>query len=118
MAESKRDREGRCRLCLRPKSVRRLTRHHLIPKRRRRRIPLVLINNERNTVPLCRPCHDLVEEDLTVRSMLRRRLTVDEEQWVIDVVGREWLNRVYPYWRDLGVGVPAELRRILVRAGS
>lgn len=113
-------REGKCRLCRRPPHVRRLTRHHLVPKRRQGRFPFRLrIHDERNIVPLCRPCHDLVEKELAVRSMLRRSLLADEIWFVMEAMGPPWLNRVYPYWRGDPKGerrILAESSRVMIRA--
>ena len=64
--------EGRCRLCERPWTIRPPTRHRIVPGRRGGRyVPP-------NIVPVCRPCHDLIEDDPTVRRMLRARLWPEE----------------------------------------
>lgn len=61
--------EGRCRLCLRPSRVRQLTRHRLVPGSMR---GTYVVNN---CVPLCRPCHDLVDHrDREIRDSARRML--------------------------------------------
>ena len=99
--KDKREREGRCRLCGRGKHIRSLTRHHLIPKRRRGRF-LGPMNHDHNIVPLCRPCHDEVELaierkiDRIVLVYLRRSLTADEVAFIIDYMGIAFLNRMYP----------------------
>lgn len=100
----KREREGRCRLCARPKQVRRLTSHHLYPVRRRGRAPDGFdLHDERNTVPLCSPCHRAVEKALIFRgerellAMLRRSLTVEEVDY-LQLIPHGWLDRHYPYW--------------------
>lgn len=93
------EREGHCRMCRRPSRVRQLTRHHLIPQewwRRRGEEIAVLRNAAANIVPLCRPCHDDVEHDLESRRMLRRVLTQTEVAFVIDVIGRMWVENRYP----------------------
>lgn len=83
--------EGRCRLCLRLSSVRRLTRHRLIPgSSGGRYVPV-------NVVPLCRPCHDLVDHRdrelrRTARKMLRASL------WPVEIAaasGWYWFDRAY-----------------------
>lgn len=60
--------EGRCRLCERLWDVRPPTRHRIVPGRHGGRYVA------RNIVPLCRPCHDLIEADASARRMLRARL--------------------------------------------
>lgn len=47
--------EGACRLCRRDARVRPLTRHRIVPGRYRGRY------TPPNCVPLCRPCHELVD---------------------------------------------------------
>lgn len=92
--------EGQCRMCQRSKRVRPLTRHHLVPLRwflgdgeRYRTVR----NANANIVPLCRPCHDQIEEhDPIARRMLRRLLTQQEVAFAIRVKGVEWLHREYP----------------------
>lgn len=96
---SKVEREGHCRMCRRPSRVRQLTRHHLIPQewwRRRGEEIAVLRNAAANIVPLCRACHDDVEHDLESRRMLRRVLTQTEVAFLIDVIGRAWVENRYP----------------------
>jgi hypothetical protein len=93
------DREGHCRMCRRPSRVRQLTRHHLIPQewwRQRGEDIAPLRNAAANIVPLCRPCHDEVETDVESRRMLRRVLTQTEVAFVIDVIGRAWMDERYP----------------------
>lgn len=92
--------EGRCRMCQRPRRVRPLTRHHLVPLRwfmgdgyRYRTIR----NSNANIVPLCRPCHDLIEDyDPIARKMLRRLLTQQEVAFAVRLRGIAWLNWEYP----------------------
>jgi 5-methylcytosine-specific restriction endonuclease McrA len=95
-----------CRMCGREKRVRPITRHHLVPlswfsgladddPRR------ALRNATANLIPLCRPCHDLVDaRDATVREparrMLRRSLGQAEITFAIHVRGRSWLAYHYP----------------------
>lgn len=101
MSRDKVKKEGFCRLCGRSAKVRPLTRHHLIPQRWFISQPpreYRLRNAAANVVPLCRPCHDLVEDEMLVRSMLRRKLLHEEEEFILNLKGRVWLNRVYPYW--------------------
>lgn len=98
--------EGHCRMCgrrgseeLQPQSVRFLTRHHLVPRRWFRRHPLLqrlYANVDANIVPLCRPCHDMVECDLGARRMLRHVLTQAEIAFCIQLRGEEWLEHRYP----------------------
>lgn len=77
-------------MCQRPYSVRPMTRHRLNPGRDGGRYVA------RNVVPLCRPCHDLVEEDRGARGMLRRALWPAEVAYLIGVRGRAWLDAAYP----------------------
>lgn len=96
--------EGACRMCERSHSVRPLTRHHLVPDRFFRWQPMPtrsLAHVDPNIVPLCRPCHDLVEEpDRTIREearrMLRRTLAQEELTFMIQVRGRAWVDKHYP----------------------
>lgn len=96
--------EGRCRLCLRPSRIRRLTRHRIVPGRYKGSY------TPQNCVPLCRPCHELVDgwnraeslvehqERRLARKMLRASL------WPIEVayarahwpVGTTTFDEVYP----------------------
>jgi 5-methylcytosine-specific restriction endonuclease McrA len=90
--------EGCCRMCRRPAQVRPLTQHHIVPQayfRQRKRL-LPVRNVSANRVPLCRPCHDLVEQDETARRELRRLLAPDEITYVIQTAGRRWLDERYP----------------------
>jgi len=91
--------EGRCRLCLRSRSVRRLTRHRLVPGREGGEYAYA------NVVPLCRPCHDLVDgctmrarkrDRALWRAMLRRVMTDAEVAYVQRVMGDGWLRENYP----------------------
>lgn len=99
---------GVCRMCLRSASVRALTRHHLVPHAWFLKQPLALRlirNAHANIVPLCRPCHDLVDsrdlhEREEARRHLRRSLLQDEIAFAIQVRGRHWLDAHYPIVRD------------------
>ena len=91
--------EARCRLCLRARKVRPLTRHRLIPGREGGSYEYG------NVVPLCRPCHDLVDgctnrarkrDRQLWRAMLRRVLTDAEVHYVRRVMGDGWLRENYP----------------------
>lgn len=100
--------EGQCRMCLRPPPIldpwapeyaRKLTRHHLIPQswfRARSMKVRQLSNADANIVPLCRRCHDDVEDDEAARKMLRKVLTQAEVAFVIQMLGQEWIDRRYP----------------------
>lgn len=95
--------EGRCRMCQREWKVRPPTRHHLVPQAwfRQRKVGIrILMNANANIVPLCRPCHDLVEDYPTVRRELRRCLGSAEVAFVLQMIGRNWFEREYP--RSLG----------------
>jgi 5-methylcytosine-specific restriction endonuclease McrA len=94
---------GLCRMCLRPKHVRPLTRHHLVPIAWFRKNPHLwsYASSTANLVPLCRPCHDMIDnrnpadrED--ARRLLRRSLSQQEIAFAIAVRGRMWLNHHYP----------------------
>lgn len=95
--------EGRCRLCLRLRKVRPLTRHHLVP------LSLGGSWEDDNIVPLCRLCHDAVDangygnrlDQLQWRSMLRRVLYHEEISHVRAKLGEEWLEWSYPTMREL-----------------
>lgn len=104
VTEHKMRAEGHCRMCLRPARVRPLTRHHLVPEAwfLRQSLKMRLIRNAHaNIVPLCRACHDLVdnrEESLReeARRHLRRSLSQSEITFAIQVRGQEWLDFHYP----------------------
>jgi 5-methylcytosine-specific restriction endonuclease McrA len=95
-----------CRMCGRPKVVRTITRHHLVPQAWFDKLdeddPRRLLRNATaNLVPLCRPCHDLVDHrDPVVRAqarrMLRRSLAQAEITFAIHLRGRPWLEHHYP----------------------
>lgn len=95
-----------CRMCGRPRNVRPITRHHLVPQAwfdeleesdpRR-----MLRNATANLVPLCRQCHDLVDNRdeyvrVESRRMLRRSLAQSEIAFAIHLRGRHWLEHHYP----------------------
>ena len=93
--------EQHCRMCGRHRSVRPLTRHHLVPLRHFESAPgrryRMVRNANANIAPLCRICHDLVESrDMIARRMLRRLLTQQEIAFIVRVRGKEWLDRRYP----------------------
>lgn len=106
--------EGCCRMCRRlaaelddladtPGAIRIMTRHHLVPQRwyRQNLEWRHLRECDANIVPLCNVCHCLVELSdkrggLPHRKMLRKVMTQDEIVFVIQVRGREWLDRRYP----------------------
>lgn len=92
-----------CRMCGRPKYVRPLTRHHLVPQRWFRANPHLrdVRSASANLIPLCRPCHDEVDnrdewERLEARKMLRRSLTQTEIAFAIQVWGRWNFDYAYP----------------------
>lgn len=78
--------EGQCRLCERKASVRPLTRHRIVPG------AVGGPYRADNVVPLCRPCHDLVDHrDEDVRVPARRMLRV--VLWPVEVAyARRWLR--------------------------
>lgn len=95
-----------CRMCGREKRIRPITRHHLVPiawfaKLAEDDPRRALRNATANLIPLCRPCHDLVDaRDPVVRAegrrMLRRSLGQAEIAFAIHVRGRSWLAFHYP----------------------
>lgn len=104
---TKLEEEGRCRLCLRPSRVRRLTRHHLVPQRwfALRGSPIILRDCDANIVPLCRPCHDWIEIDEEGRRMLRNVLGSAEAGFAVRLLGLAWFDERYPSAR---AGRPVE----------
>ena len=96
--------EGQCRMCERRYTVRPLTRHHLVPEAWFLGQPLklrLIRNAHANLVPLCRPCHDLVdnrEADMReeARRHLRRCLSQAEIAFAIQTRGQRWLDYHYP----------------------
>lgn len=109
--------EGRCRMCLRPKRIRRLTRHHLVPQRwfnsRARTSPgpqhpdfvrlgiapfeeFRVRDCDANVVPLCAPCHNEVETDVSARKTLRKLLGATEVAFAIKLLGEQWFDSTYP----------------------
>lgn len=103
-AEVKMRHEQVCRLCLRPESVRALTRHHVVPLRwfvRQGVRVRIHRNASANITPLCRQDHDLIESPdryvrLQARAMLRRSMTQTEIAFAIAVRGRDWFETEYP----------------------
>lgn len=94
--------EGQCRLCQEPGSWGSdLTRHHLVPEvwfrlRRTWRALWLCRNADPNIIPLCRPCHDRVEESESARRELRPLLAQDEVAFAFQSIGRAWLDATYP----------------------
>lgn len=90
--------EQHCRACLRHRSIRTLTRHHLVPQSwwlARGAVFSRYRNISANIIPLCRPCHDEVERDAEARRMLRRVLSQQEIALAIALRG-DWFDRRYP----------------------
>lgn len=82
-------------MCERPSKVRRLTRHHIVPKVDGGS----WVNN--NIVPLCRLCHDLIDchkrsDRRRWRRMLRHRLRPGELRYARNKMGQAWLDGEYP----------------------
>lgn len=93
--------EGRCRLCERTRDVRPLTRHRVVPGAFGGRYIAV------NCVPLCRPCHDLVDhKDHRVRHPARRMLRAS--LWPVEIAHAKEYSGVVRVSRDV---VLAELAR-------
>jgi hypothetical protein len=90
--------EGRCRLCLRPWRIRPPSRHHLVPKSWfADRLGISTIRDcDANVVPLCRPCHDWIEQDVSGRRMLRKVLGAAEVRLALLLRGRDWFDGRYP----------------------
>lgn len=100
-------REGHCRMCQKPRHLcavgdqpATLTRHHLVPLRwfvRDGARYRAVRNANANIVPLCWPCHKLIEDkDIFARRMLRRVLTQREIAFAVQLRGIQWLDRAYP----------------------
>lgn len=105
--------EGICRMCLRPHTVRRLTRHHLVPQSKftwgRFGFPGTagwrqLRDADANIVPVCRGCHDDVELHVSSRRLLRRVLVQAEIAFCIQVAGKDWFDQRYPPVRPAAGG--------------
>jgi hypothetical protein len=79
---------GLCRMC--ELRGRKLTRHRVVPGREGGPY------EARNVVPLCRACHDLVEDDRNYRSLLRELLWPEELSYAVSRMGRMWFDEVYP----------------------
>ncbi len=90
--------EGRCRMCRRHSSVRKLTRHHLIPKRWKgwERFSVEVRDCDSNIVPLCAACHGSVETDRVARSMLRKALGSNEVGFILRIRDQAWFDLRYP----------------------
>lgn len=107
--------EARCRMCLRPRGpdsrqewlktpfafdgTRPLTRHHIVPLGWfKNQLPATraLRSVDANIVPLCRQCHDEVENDIESRRMLRRVLGPDEASFAIQLASINWFDSRYP----------------------
>ncbi len=90
-------------MCLRPPSVRALTRHHIIPLSWFRDRPELgpLRHSDANIVGLCEPCHQAVElRDDHARVELRRLLGANEVAFVLQVAGEWFLAARYPNRRE------------------
>ena len=98
--------KARCRICLHAKyqGPPYVTRHHLVPESWFLGQPeelRAIRNAHANIIPLCRACHDEVDNRGPVakeraRRKLRMRLLQDEIAFAIQVRGREWLENSYP----------------------
>jgi hypothetical protein len=78
-----------------------LTKHHLVPKRNFHPGDNSFRDDPRNTVPLCRRCHNEVEHSHAVRSgvvraRLRAKLRDEEVAFVAQLMGAPWFDREYP----------------------
>jgi hypothetical protein len=100
--------ERKCRMCGRPDiprgwrygqfarpGARRLTRHHLVPSSKGGD------SRNHNIVPLCRPCHNLIDclrlkDQLPYRAMLRRLLHPGEVNYIRSKMGVSFLEKYYP----------------------
>lgn len=97
--------EGHCRMCLRHRKIRPLTRHHLVPLEwfNHQKMEVRQIRNANaNIIPLCRPCHDLVDSQLEevrtpARRELRRSLWQPEIAFAIRLRGADWLQETYGF---------------------
>lgn len=83
--------------------MRPLTRHHLVPKSwfnqsARKHDPRYryVKSCDANIIPLCRACHDAVEDDVTARRILRKMLGSQEVALVIYLQGSRWFDSKYP----------------------
>lgn len=95
-----------CRLCMRTKHVGppHITRHHLVPESWFLGQPdelRTIRNAHANIIPLCRSCHDEVDNRGPVareraRRKLRGLLSQEEITFAIQVRGRTWLEIEYP----------------------
>lgn len=104
--------ERRCRMCQRTVGelphddvVRQITRHHLVPLRwfmREGQAFRAIRNSNANIIPLCRKCHDDIEDGKDkaarrqARRMLRQVLTQKEIAFAVKLRGINWLNATYP----------------------
>lgn len=91
-----------CRLC---DSQERLTRHHLVPQAwfMQRKLELrVLRNANANIIPLCEPCHRVVDSyadpvgRLKKRAAIRCALGSNEVAFILQLRGQSWFDREYP----------------------
>lgn len=76
-----------------------LTRHHLLPLEwfKHQLAPTRALRSvDANIIPLCRQCHDEVENDDESRRMLRRSLGPDEASFAIQLAGEHWFEDRYP----------------------
>lgn len=97
---SKCSEESRCRLCLRPDRIRKLTRHHVVPQRWFRLYGLdgYIRDADANIIPLCAACHRDVEApgDASARRMLRKVMGPSEAAYAITLCGQTWFDTRYP----------------------
>ncbi len=97
--KAKVEREGRCRVC---GTRRGLNRAHLVAKGQRGD------DVAANIVPLCGSgtagCHGALTDHRrgweTVAGILRARLRPDELAYVLEKKGQDWLDRVYPEFKE------------------
>ena len=94
--------ERRCRVCGGEQA---LTRHHLVPQAwffERKPEIRVLRNANANIVPLCEPCHRIVDTTrdpvlrLQKRATLRSALYPNEVAFILQLRGRDWFEAHYP----------------------
>lgn len=108
------DAEAACRLCLRTREIRRLTRHRLVPGAYGGSYVAD------NVIPLCRPCHDLVDNRWLSAERRQARRMLRAVLWPSEIAHarrrRIWRTPRHPFGWVFDVEYPRPPRELVLEA--